>query len=72
MAGFVCAHCGETTDIFGKNGGKKMAEEYNIPFLGSIPIDPYIVTSGDTGKPVIAMLSNSVGYDAFKTIITQL
>ena len=37
MSGMVCPHCGEEIDLFGKGGGKKIAEEFNIPFLGSIP-----------------------------------
>ncbi len=51
MSGFVCPHCGQNTDLFKSGGGKRLALEMNIPFLGSIPIDPQIVTSGDAGVP---------------------
>ena len=40
-------------DIFGSGGGEQMAREFNVPFLGSIPIDPSIRIGGDTGKPVV-------------------
>jgi Mrp family chromosome partitioning ATPase len=40
MAGFVCPHCAECTDIFSKGGGEVMAREYGVPFLGRVPIDP--------------------------------
>lgn len=40
MAGFVCPHCAECTDIFSKGGGEIMAREYGVPFLGRVPIDP--------------------------------
>jgi Mrp family chromosome partitioning ATPase len=40
MAGFVCPHCAECTDIFSKGGGEIMATEYGVPFLGRVPIDP--------------------------------
>nr|MBA2499253.1 P-loop NTPase [Chitinophagaceae bacterium] len=39
--------------IFGKNGGKRLAEEYEIPFLGQIPIVQSIREGGDTGIPVM-------------------
>ncbi|KAJ2893635.1 Cytosolic Fe-S cluster assembly factor CFD1 [Zalerion maritima] len=40
MSGFVCANCSECTDIFSKGGGQVMANDFSVPFLGGIPIDP--------------------------------
>jgi hypothetical protein len=40
MAGFVCPHCAECTDLFGTGGGEKMAAEFGVGFLGSVPLDP--------------------------------
>jgi len=53
MAGFKCPHCGETIDIFAGNGVKKAAEDFGAEILGSIPIDPTIVNTGDEGRPYI-------------------
>jgi ATP-binding protein involved in chromosome partitioning len=53
MSGFSCPHCHQITSIFSKGGGQAEAAEFNIPFLGAIPIDPVIVTGGDTGVPVV-------------------
>jgi ATP-binding protein involved in chromosome partitioning len=53
MSGFYCPHCGEKTEIFKGGGGKKMAEDMGVPFLGSLPIDPSIVSSSDEGKPYV-------------------
>jgi ATP-binding protein involved in chromosome partitioning len=53
MSGFVCPHCGKRTDLFKTGGGEKAAKEMNVPFLGKIPFEPEIVTSGDTGKPFV-------------------
>jgi len=53
MSGMVCPHCGEEIDLFGKGGGKKIAEELNIPFLGSIPLDIDMRKAGDEGRPFI-------------------
>ncbi|MDJ0809159.1 MAG: Mrp/NBP35 family ATP-binding protein [Desulfobacterales bacterium] len=50
MSGYVCPHCDEKVDIFGAGGGEKTAREARIDFLGSIPLDPNVVTCGDTGK----------------------
>ncbi|KAI9858835.1 MAG: cytosolic Fe-S cluster assembly factor cfd1 [Vezdaea acicularis] len=40
MTGFVCPNCSECTNIFGGGGGKVMADETGVPFLGTVPIDP--------------------------------
>ena len=53
MSGFVCPHCGKKTNIFGYDGGKEMADEFNVPFLGSIPIDADMGPAADIGKPFI-------------------
>ncbi len=53
MSTFVCPHCGETTDIFKKDGGKKTAELLGTAFLGAIPLDPKIVLGGDAGVPIV-------------------
>ncbi len=52
MSYFLCPHCGERTDIFSHGGAQKMAEKYEVPFLGEIPLDVAIRVGGDTGKPV--------------------
>lgn len=53
MAGFVCPHCAECTNVFSKGGGKIMADDFSVPFLGSIPIDPAFVALIEEGtRPV--------------------
>ena len=49
MAGFVCPHCKECTNVFSKGGGQVMAQEFGVPFLGSVPIDPAFVTLIEEG-----------------------
>jgi ATP-binding protein involved in chromosome partitioning len=53
MSGLICPHCNEEIDIFGKGGGKKAAEDLEVPYLGSIPIDPDMRKAGDEGRPYI-------------------
>lgn len=43
MAGFVCPNCSECTNVFSKGGGEVMAKEFEVPFLGSVPIDPMFI-----------------------------
>ncbi|MCK5838806.1 MAG: P-loop NTPase, partial [Bacteroidales bacterium] len=51
--------------IFGKEGGKKLAEKMNVPLLGEIPIVQSVCESGDNGRP-IALDDNSLIGKAFK------
>jgi ATP-binding protein involved in chromosome partitioning len=52
MSSFVCPHCNHEIDIFSKGGGLKTADQFGIPFLGTIELDPEIRKGGDTGNPV--------------------
>jgi ATP-binding protein involved in chromosome partitioning len=49
MSGFVCPACGVRSDIFKSGGGRAMADDMAVDFLGSIPIDPRLVEAGDGG-----------------------
>ena len=53
MSYFVCPSCSHESDIFGKRGGEKMAQELGIPFLGGIPIYQPIREGGDSGVPLL-------------------
>lgn len=50
MAGFVCPNCSECTNVFSKGGGEAMATEFQVPFLGSVPIDPMFIRLIEEGK----------------------
>lgn len=50
MVGFVCPNCAECTNIFGKGGGQIMADDFNVRFLGGVPIDPQFVMLIETGR----------------------
>jgi len=72
MSGFVCPHCGETVDIFKSGGGKKMADEMNVPFLGRIPLDPAMVSAGDEGAPFVEHQAASPTAKAFGEIVATV
>jgi ATP-binding protein involved in chromosome partitioning len=54
--------------IFGRGGGKKIAEELGVPFLGEVPIDPRVVEGGDAGKPILVHAPESEAAQAFRTL----
>jgi len=53
MSGYVCPECGALLDIFPAGGGKLLAEEAGVPFLGSLPVDPVAAHCGEEGRPFI-------------------
>ena len=54
MSAFVCPHCGEVTEIFGRGGGERFAEQHGLEFLGKIPLDVTVRQGGDAGVPAVA------------------
>lgn len=53
MSTHICSKCGHEEHIFGAGGGMKMAEEYDVDFLGSLPLDIRIREETDNGKPTV-------------------
>ena len=54
MASHVCSQCGHVEHIFGADGGRKMAEEYGMDYLGALPLKLQIRVEADGGKPTVA------------------
>jgi ATP-binding protein involved in chromosome partitioning len=72
MSGFICPNCGEKVDIFQSGGGKKMAEEEEVPFLGGIPIDPQVSMDSDKGSPFVIEHPDSSAAKAFIEIVKKV
>ena len=72
MSGFVCPKCGERIDLFKSGGGEALAVEMKVPFLGRIPIDPQIVTSGDAGRPFVDNYIRSEAARAFSSVVQKI
>jgi ATP-binding protein involved in chromosome partitioning len=72
MSGFVCPKCGTRVDIFKTGGGRKIAEDLGVPFLGSIPIDPQICADSDEGIPFIVRHPDSPASKAFMDIVEKI
>ena len=54
MTAFVCPHCGEATEIFGRGGGERFARDNDLEYFGGIPIDVRVRQGGDVGVPAVA------------------
>jgi ATP-binding protein involved in chromosome partitioning len=72
MAGLVCPHCSGAIELFGSGGGSKLADEHNIQFLGSIPIDIDARILGDKGKPIVLEKPNCQVTNLFKSIVNLI
>ncbi|OOZ41384.1 ATPase [Solemya pervernicosa gill symbiont] len=53
MSMHICSSCGHEEHIFGRGGGEKMADQYDVDFLGSLPLDISIRENADNGKPTV-------------------
>jgi ATP-binding protein involved in chromosome partitioning len=53
MSHFICPHCDEKHQIFGSGGGKRLAEELDVPLLGEIPFFPAVLSGADRGDPIV-------------------
>jgi ATP-binding protein involved in chromosome partitioning len=72
MSGYVCPACGEKVEIFQSGGGKRMAEETGIPFLGGIPIDPKVGIASDKGSPFVVENPDSPATKSFLDIVGKV
>ena len=54
MAIHICSQCGHAEHIFGAGGGARMSDEYDVPLLGSLPLDIHIREQADSGTPTVA------------------
>jgi ATP-binding protein involved in chromosome partitioning len=59
-------------EFFGEGGGRALAQEYGVPFLGQVPLDPNVRIDGDQGTPTVVASSDSPAAQAFKEIATQV
>ena len=72
MSGFTCKECGHETAIFKEGGGQDMSVALELPFLGSIPLDPAIMQSGEIGQPLMEKDPDSIGARAFLSVAQAL
>lgn len=65
MAVHTCSSCGHVEHLFGEGGGQRMAEQYGVPLLGSLPLDIGIREQGDVGAPIVVAQPDSAAAKAY-------
>ena len=72
MAVHVCSACGHTEHIFGAEGGRRMAEEYGIQWLGALPLSMDIREQADSGTPTVVASPASPAAQLYRDIAHRL
>ncbi|MBI5014380.1 MAG: Mrp/NBP35 family ATP-binding protein [Deltaproteobacteria bacterium] len=72
MSHYTCRCCGDVVNLFGQDKGQGLARMMEIPFLGSIPIDPLFSEAADAGVPIVNLHPESITARAFTEIAANL
>lgn len=72
MAGFVCPTCGTVSEIFTGSSGEELSTQLKVPYLGSVPLDPWVSESGDRGVPAIVAAPDRPQADSFRELAGRL
>jgi ATP-binding protein involved in chromosome partitioning len=72
MAVHVCSKCGHAEHIFGEGGGKRMAAEYGMEYLGGLPLDIRIREQADSGKPTVVADPDGELAGVYKAVARQV
>ena len=68
MAIHICSKCGHAEHIFGEGGAQKMCDDYNVPFLGALPLDIRIREQADSGRPTVVADPDGAVADTYRAI----
>jgi ATP-binding protein involved in chromosome partitioning len=68
MSTHVCSNCGHEEHVFGAGGGEKLAVQYEVPFLGGLPLDLRIREQADAGNPTVAAEPDAPNAQAYRAI----
>jgi len=72
MAVHVCSNCGHVEHIFGADGGRKMAAEYGVDYLGALPLSLAIREQADAGRPTVISDADGEVAGIYKTVARQV
>jgi len=72
MAMHVCSRCGQIEHIFGQGGGERMAKEYEVDYLGGLPLDIRIREQADSGKPTVVADPDGPIADVYRAIARRV
>jgi ATP-binding protein involved in chromosome partitioning len=72
MAVHVCTQCGHAEHLFGHGGAQRMAAQYGVPLLGSLPLEIGIREQGDAGTPIVAAAPQSAAALAYRGVALRM
>jgi ATP-binding protein involved in chromosome partitioning len=72
MAIHVCSQCGHSEHIFGAGGGERMSKDYDVEYLGGLPLDIRIREQTDSGRPTVVAEPDGAIAQAYKTIARRI
>ncbi|TXI48082.1 MAG: iron-sulfur cluster carrier protein ApbC [Lysobacter sp.] len=72
MAQHVCSNCGHVEHLFGSGGAERMAAQYGVPMLGSLPLEIAIREQGDLGVPVVRAAPQSAAAEAYRRTAARM
>jgi ATP-binding protein involved in chromosome partitioning len=72
MAVHICSNCGHAEHIFGSGGAAKMAKDYDVEVLGSLPLDIRIREQADSGKPTVVADPDGAVAKAYRAIARKV
>jgi ATP-binding protein involved in chromosome partitioning len=72
MATYRCPACGHVDEIFSHGGGRRLAEQVGVEFLGEIPIDTRIRFGGDSGVPIVVAAAQSAEAELFRQLASRV
>ena len=72
MAVHTCSECGHVEHVFGEGGGTRMATQYGVPLLGSLPLELAIREQGDAGVPIVVSAPRSAAAQAYRATARAL
>ena len=72
MSFFICDSCDKEHEIFGKGGGERMEQQFGVPLLSRIPMQPALVMAGDKGEPLSHFSPNHPANKFFKELVGKI
>jgi ATP-binding protein involved in chromosome partitioning len=72
MAVYCCPNCGHSEHIFGADGGKAMAQEYGVDYLGALPLERSIREQADSGRPTVVAAPDSPVAELYKAMARKV
>ena len=72
MSSFVCGKCQEETHIFGQGEVQSVVKELNVSVLGSVPLEPEVMSAADSGSPIILSSKKTIAQERYNSIAEQV